>query len=86
MDVLFLILLLRAACRVVTRHFYPPSQRRPALPGWGGPGGWMFFFQSVKIETSCYETPCKKSELYLFNRGIAVVGLLMISWAISILI
>ena len=46
----------------------------------------MFFFQSVKIETSCYETPCKKSELYLFNRGIVVVGFLMISRAISILI
>ena len=39
----------------------------------------MFFFQSVKIETSCYKTPCKKSELYHFNRRIAMVGLLMIS-------
>ena len=64
----------------------PHCEATPGPSRLGRPGGWMFFFQSVKIETSCYETPCKKSELYLFNRGIVVVGFLMISRAISILI
>ena len=39
----------------------------------------MFFFQSIKMETSLYETPCKKSELCLFDRRIVMIGLLMIS-------